>query len=100
MGRHIPDGLLGRFLCSETELKEAKMVVRHLQRKQTSLSQFFRQPPLADLDLERDRSPVRPGPKLEAEEQATAEAYPRHPDDPAVAFDPADWEDQGAWGAR
>lgn len=35
-----------------------------LKRKQTSLSEFFRQSPLADLDLERDRSPVRPEPKL------------------------------------
>jgi prevent-host-death family protein len=35
-----------------------------LRRKQTSLSEFFRQSPLADLDLERDRSPVRPEPKL------------------------------------
>jgi antitoxin Phd len=30
-----------------------------LKRKQTSLSEFFRQSPLAGLDLERDRSPVR-----------------------------------------
>lgn len=35
-----------------------------LKRKQTPLSEFFRQSPLADLDLERDRSPVRPGPEL------------------------------------
>ena len=27
-----------------------------LKKKQTSLSEFFRQSPLADLDLERDRS--------------------------------------------
>lgn len=37
---------------------------RQLKKKQTSLSEFFRQSPLADLDLERDRSPVRPGPEL------------------------------------
>lgn len=35
-----------------------------LKKKQTSLSEFFQQSPLADLDLERDRSPVRPGPDL------------------------------------
>jgi prevent-host-death family protein len=35
-----------------------------LQKKQTSLSEFFRRSPLADLDLERDRSPARPGPEL------------------------------------
>jgi antitoxin Phd len=35
-----------------------------LKGKQTSLSELFRQSPLADLDLERDRSPVRPGPIL------------------------------------
>ena len=28
----------------------------------------------------------------EAEEQATAEAYARHPDSPDVAFDPTVWE--------
>lgn len=32
----------------------------------------------------------------EAEEQATAEAYARHPDSPDAAFDPAVWESQGA----
>lgn len=37
---------------------------RRLKKKQTSLSEFFRQSPLSDLDLERDRSPVRPGPEL------------------------------------
>jgi antitoxin Phd len=37
---------------------------RKLKKKQTSLSEFFRQSPLEDLDLERDRSPVRPGPEL------------------------------------
>lgn len=30
-----------------------------LKRKQASLSEFFRQSPMADLDLERDRSPAR-----------------------------------------
>lgn len=35
-----------------------------LKKKQTSLSEFFRQSPLADLDLERDRSPARREPKL------------------------------------
>ncbi|HET9212326.1 MAG TPA: type II toxin-antitoxin system Phd/YefM family antitoxin [Thermoanaerobaculia bacterium] len=37
---------------------------RKLKKKQTSLSEFFRQSPLEDLELERDRSPVRPGPEL------------------------------------
>ena len=36
----------------------------------------------------------------EAEEQATAEAYVRHPDSPDAAFDPAVWEGQGASGKR
>jgi predicted transcriptional regulator len=37
----------------------------------------------------------------EAEEQATAEAYARHPDEPdAAAFDPTVWEGQGASGKR
>ncbi|HSK75310.1 MAG TPA: type II toxin-antitoxin system Phd/YefM family antitoxin [Thermoanaerobaculia bacterium] len=35
-----------------------------LKKKQTSLSEFFQQSPLADLDLKRDRSPARPEPKL------------------------------------
>ena len=35
-----------------------------LKKKQTSLSEFFRQSPLADLDLEGDRSPARREPKL------------------------------------
>lgn len=37
---------------------------RKLKKKQTSLSEFFRQSPLAEIDLERDQSPVRPGPEL------------------------------------
>lgn len=36
----------------------------------------------------------------EAEEQATAEAYARHPDEPDAAFDPTVWEGQGASGKR
>jgi antitoxin Phd len=35
-----------------------------LRKKQTPLSEFFRQSPLEGLDLERDRSPVRPDPEL------------------------------------
>jgi prevent-host-death family protein len=37
-----------------------------LKKKQIPLSEFFRQSPLAevDLDLERDRSPWRPDPEL------------------------------------
>ncbi len=35
-----------------------------LKKKQVPLSEFFRQSPLADLDLERDGSPWRPGPDL------------------------------------
>lgn len=35
-----------------------------LKKQQIPLSEFFRRSPLADLDLERDRSPVRPGPDL------------------------------------
>ena len=35
-----------------------------LKKKETSLSEFFRKSPLRDLDLERDRSPARPGPDL------------------------------------
>jgi antitoxin Phd len=37
---------------------------RALRKKQTPLSELLRQSPLADLDLKRDRSPVRPGPEL------------------------------------
>ena len=36
----------------------------------------------------------------EAEEQATAEAYARHPDDPDAAFDPTVWEGQGSSGKQ
>jgi predicted transcriptional regulator len=36
----------------------------------------------------------------EAEEQATAEAYARHPDSPDAAFDPSVWEGQGAPGEQ
>jgi len=36
----------------------------------------------------------------EVEEQATAEAYARHPDTPDAAFDPAVWEGRGAAGKR
>lgn len=36
----------------------------------------------------------------EAEEQATAEAYARHPDSPDAAFDPAVWEGRGAPGEQ
>jgi antitoxin Phd len=38
-----------------------------LKKKQTPLSEFFRRSPLAgveDLNLDRDRSPARPGPEL------------------------------------
>ncbi len=35
-----------------------------LRKQQTPLSEFFQQSPLGDLDLKRDRSPVRPGPEL------------------------------------
>lgn len=35
-----------------------------LKRKQVPLSEFFRRSPLGELDLERDRSPARPDPKL------------------------------------
>jgi antitoxin Phd len=35
-----------------------------LRKQQTPLSEFFRRSPLGDLDLERDQSPVRPGPEL------------------------------------
>jgi antitoxin Phd len=35
-----------------------------LKRKQTPLSEFFRRSPLGELDLERDRTPVRPDPDL------------------------------------
>lgn len=35
-----------------------------LKKKQVPLSEFFRKSPLADLDLERDRSPWRSGPDL------------------------------------
>lgn len=37
---------------------------RGLQKKKTSLAEFFRQAPRADLDLERDRSLARPAPEL------------------------------------
>src|SRR5262249_55181715 len=36
---------------------------QQMRKKQTSLSEFFQRSPLAELDLERDRSPVRPGPQ-------------------------------------
>jgi len=35
-----------------------------LKKRQTSLSELFRQSPLAEVDLERDRSFARPGPEL------------------------------------
>jgi len=35
-----------------------------LKKKQTPLSEFFRQSPLAGVELERDRSPVRRDPEL------------------------------------
>lgn len=35
-----------------------------LRKQQTPLSEFFQQSPLGELDLERDRSPARPGPEL------------------------------------
>jgi antitoxin Phd len=35
-----------------------------LKKKQVPLSELFRRAPLGDLDLERDRSPLRPGPDL------------------------------------
>lgn len=31
-----------------------------MRKSQGSLSEFFRKSPLADVDLERDRSPIRP----------------------------------------
>ncbi len=34
----------------------------------------------------------------DAEEQATSEAYARHPDSPETAFDPAVWEGRQAPG--
>jgi prevent-host-death family protein len=37
---------------------------QQMKREQTSLFEFFQRSPLAELDLERDRSPVRPGPDL------------------------------------
>lgn len=37
---------------------------QEMKKKQTSLLEFFQRSPLAELDLERDRSPVRPGPEL------------------------------------
>ena len=37
---------------------------QEMKKKQTSLVEFFQRSPLAELDLERDRSPVRPGPEL------------------------------------
>jgi predicted transcriptional regulator len=36
----------------------------------------------------------------EAEEQATAEAYARHPDSPDAVFDPAVWDVRGTPGER
>jgi predicted transcriptional regulator len=36
----------------------------------------------------------------EAEEQATAEAYARHPDSPDMTFDPAVWEGRTASDKR
>jgi hypothetical protein len=36
----------------------------------------------------------------EAEEQATAEAYARHPDSPDAAFDPSVWERRSTPGKR
>jgi prevent-host-death family protein len=37
---------------------------QEMRKKQPSLLEFFQRSPLAELDLERDRSPVRPGPEL------------------------------------
>jgi len=35
-----------------------------LKKKQIPLSEFFRQSPLREIELERDKSPVRPGPEF------------------------------------
>jgi antitoxin Phd len=35
-----------------------------LKKRQTPLSEFFRQSPLGEIDLERDRSTLTPGPEL------------------------------------
>jgi O-antigen ligase len=43
-------------------------------------------------------SPRGEGGNPSVEEQATAEAYVRHPDSPDAAFDPAAWEGRGAPG--
>jgi antitoxin Phd len=37
---------------------------QQMRREKTSLFEFFQDSPLEELDLERDRSPVRPGPDL------------------------------------
>jgi antitoxin Phd len=37
---------------------------QEMKKQQTSLLEFFQRSPLGELDLERDRSPVRPGPEL------------------------------------
>jgi prevent-host-death family protein len=35
-----------------------------LKKKQIPLSEFFRRSPLGEIELERDKSPVRPGPEF------------------------------------
>ncbi len=37
---------------------------QEMKKKQSSLLELFQRSPLAELDLERDRSPIRPGPEL------------------------------------
>jgi len=37
---------------------------QQMKKGEASLLEFFQRSPLAELDLERDRSPVRPGPDL------------------------------------
>jgi hypothetical protein len=50
----------------EVKNKERNLLEETIESrdKQTPLSELFRQSALTNLDLERDKSPVRPGPEL------------------------------------
>jgi hypothetical protein len=47
-----------RTCHTQAETLKLSEVVEEVEKKQTPLSEFFRQPPLAELDLERDKSPI------------------------------------------
>jgi hypothetical protein len=51
------------FAAGVAQLLVVRQVRRRTLKKQTPLSKFFQQSPLGDLDLERDKRPLKPGPE-------------------------------------